>query len=439
MPDVRRRELMALLGAAAAWPLAARAEQASRLPTIGLLGSSTPSAWAPWIAAFQQRLRELGWIEGRSVTIEYRWAEGRNERGAEIAAEFAMRKVDVIVTTGGSALAVKEAISAVPVVFALWSDPIGSGYVASLARPGGNATGLSHQSLDTAAKRLELLHEVVPDLRRLAVLARLDNPSNVVEAGEVEAAARTLGLEITTLNAKRAEEIVSVIEPLKGRVDALHIVSDPLLLANGIRINTLAIGARLPTMYGYREGVETGGLISYGANMPNLWRRAAEMVDKILRGTKPGAIPSSASRSARQAPSAAPAGFRNHAIVTFTRARDRASSQAHRPLCMEKEEHEKTFGVGDRRGRPACACLFAGFRMDMRGRQFESQGRIPCRDGLGDRVFGGRGAAARAARLHRIARAGLSDRIVPARRVCTPRPGAWHRPATSGPFYVFLT
>jgi putative ABC transport system substrate-binding protein len=292
MPDVRRRELIALLGGAAAWPLAARAEQAaSRLPTIGLLGSSTPSAWAPWIAAFQQRLRELGWIDGRTIAIEYRWAEGRNERGAEIAAEFARRKVDVIVTTGGSALAVKEAISAVPVVFALWSDPIGSGYVVSLARPGGNATGLSHQSLDTAAKRLELLREVVPDLRRLAVLARLDNPSNVVEAGEVEAAARRLGLEITTLNAKRAEEIVSVIEPLKGRVDALHIVSDPLLLANGIRINTLAIGARLPTMYGYREGVETGGLISYGANMPNLWRRAAEMVDKILRGTKPGAIP----------------------------------------------------------------------------------------------------------------------------------------------------
>ena len=174
--------------------MVACAEQASRLPTIGLLGSSTPSAWAPWTTAFQQRLRELGWTEGRSIAIEYRWAEGRNERGAEIAAEFARRKVDVIVTTGSSALAVKEAISTVPVVFALWSDPIGSGYVASLARPGGNATGLSLQSLDTAAKRLELLREVVPDLRRLTVLARLDNPSNVVEAGEVEAAARPLGM-----------------------------------------------------------------------------------------------------------------------------------------------------------------------------------------------------------------------------------------------------
>jgi putative ABC transport system substrate-binding protein len=289
---MRRREFITLLGgAAAAWPLVARAQQPPRQPTVGLLGSSTPSAWAPWTAAFQQRLRELGWIDGRSIAIEYRWAEGRNERGAEIAAEFARRKVDVIVTTGSSALAVKEAISSVPVVFALWSDPIGSGYVASLARPGGNATGLSLQSLDTAAKRLELLREVVPDLRRLAVLARLDNPSNVVEVAEVEAAARTLGIDIMISNAKRAEDIVLVIEPLKGRVDALHIVSDPLLLANGTRINTLAIGARLPTMYSYREGVENGGLISYGANMTSLWRRAAELVDKILRGTKPGAIP----------------------------------------------------------------------------------------------------------------------------------------------------
>src|SRR5215510_4919736 len=187
-----RREFMALLGGAAAWPRAARAQQATRLPTIGLLGSSTPSAWAPWIAAFQQRLRELGWIEGRSIAIESRWAEGRNERGAEIAAEFARRKVDVIVTTGSSVLAVKEAIATVPVVFALWSDPIGSGYVASLARPGGNATGLSLQSLETAVKRLEIVREVVPNLRHLAILARLDNPSNGVEVGEVEAAARPL-------------------------------------------------------------------------------------------------------------------------------------------------------------------------------------------------------------------------------------------------------
>jgi ABC-type uncharacterized transport system substrate-binding protein len=289
---LRRRAFITLLGGAlTAWPLAARAQQRGRLPTIGLLGSSTSAAWAPWIAAFLQRLRELGWIDGRSVAIEYRWAEGRNERGAEIAAEFARLKVDVIVTTGNSAPAVKEAISTVPVVFALWSDPIGSGYVASLARPGGNATGLSLQSLDTGAKRLQLLREVVPSLHHVAILARLDNPSNVIEAREVEAAARSLGIDVAISNARRTEDIAPLMEALKGRADALHIVSDPLLLAHGVRINTLAVGARLPTIYSYREGVEAGGLMSYGANVPQMWRRGAELVDKILRGTKPADIP----------------------------------------------------------------------------------------------------------------------------------------------------
>jgi putative ABC transport system substrate-binding protein len=289
---MRRRDFISFLGGVAAtWPFAAAAQQPGKLPTIGFLGSATPAAWAPWTAAFLQRLRELSWIEGRTIAIEYRWAEGSNERGAAIAAEFARRKVDVIVTTGSSALAVKEAISTVPVVFALLADPIGSGYIARLARPGGNATGLSIQSLDTAAKRLELLREVVPDLRRLAILARLDNPSNVVEVGEVEAAARTLGLDVTTLNVRRAEDIAPSIEALKGRADALHVVSDPLLLDNGVRINALALGARLPTIYSYREALEGGGLMSYGPNFADLWRRAAELVDKILRGTKPADIP----------------------------------------------------------------------------------------------------------------------------------------------------
>jgi putative tryptophan/tyrosine transport system substrate-binding protein len=290
---IRRREFITLLGGAptAAWPVAARAQQRGRLPTIGFLGSSTQTAWAPWIAAFLHRLRELGWVEGRTIAIEYRWAEGRNERGAEIAAEFARLKVDVIVTTGSSALAVRNVISAVPVVFATWADPLGSGYIANLARPGGNATGLSIQTPDTAAKRLDLLREVVPNLQRMAILARLDNPSNAVEVGEVEAVARPLGLNITTSNATRTEDVAPAIEAHKGRADGLYIVSDPLLVANGIRINTLALGARLPTIYSYREGVEVGGLMSYAANYPDLWRRAAELVDKILRGTKPGDIP----------------------------------------------------------------------------------------------------------------------------------------------------
>jgi putative ABC transport system substrate-binding protein len=295
MLDVRRRELIAGLGSAAAMsacrPLAAWAQQGKRIPTIGLLGSATPSAWAPWTAPFVQRLRELGWIEGRTVTIEYRWAEGRNERGVEIAAELVRRKVDVIVTTGGSALAVKQALSSVPVVFASWADPFGSGYIASLARPGGNATGLSIQSLDTAGKRIALLREVVPGLRTLAVLGRLDNPSNVAEAAEVAAAGRSIGLEVVTSSAARAEDFAPIIEAHKGRADSLHVINDPFLLANRVRINTLALGARLPTMFGSRENVEAGGLMSYGANLPDMWRRAAEYVDKILRGAKAGDLP----------------------------------------------------------------------------------------------------------------------------------------------------
>ena len=243
---LKRRDFITLMGGAALapWSSAARAQQRGKPPTIGLLGTSTPAAWAPWTSAFLQRLRELGWIEGRSIAIEYRWADGRNERSAEIAAEFARLKVDVIVTTGAAALAVKQALATVPVVFATWSDPIGSGYVASLARPGGNATGLSTQTLDAAAKRIELMREVVPGVRRLAILARPDNPANF-EAAEVAAAARTLGIDVTMANAGRVEVIAPAIEALKGRADALHVVNDSLLFANGIRVNTLAVGARL--------------------------------------------------------------------------------------------------------------------------------------------------------------------------------------------------
>src|SRR5438445_7964327 len=169
---MRRRELIMLLaGSAIAWPLAARAQPAGKLPTIGFLGPSTPSADGPRMAAFVQRLRELGWIEGRTVAIEYRWAEGRIERYAEISAEFVRLKVDVIVTSGGAVLAAKQSTSVIPIVFALATDPVGLGFVASLARPGGNVTGLSSQSTDTTGKRLELLREVVPGLRRLAIMA----------------------------------------------------------------------------------------------------------------------------------------------------------------------------------------------------------------------------------------------------------------------------
>jgi putative ABC transport system substrate-binding protein len=238
-----------------------------------------------------QRLRELGWIESRSVTIEYRWAQGRSERFAEIAAEFVRLKVDVIIThTTLPVVAAKQATSVIPIVFATAGDPVGNGLVASLARPGGNVTGLSNQGTDIAAKRLELLREIVPGLRRLAIMGNAGNPAILLELREVQAAARTLGLEVTTLEIRRAEDIAFVF-PALGRVDALYLAADPLAAVNRVRINTLALGARLPTMHSFREYVEAGGLISYGANLEDMFRRSADYVDKILRGTKPGDIP----------------------------------------------------------------------------------------------------------------------------------------------------
>src|SRR5437899_10168493 len=290
---MKRREFITLLGsAAAAWPLAAHAEQPGKLPSIGFLGAGTASAWSPWVAAFVQRLRELGWIEGRNVAIEYRWAEGRSERFAEIAAEFIRLKVDVIVTSGTPAVvAAKQATSVIPIVFATAGDPLGTGLVASLALPGGNVTGLSIQQTDLIGKRLELLREVVPGLRRLAILANVENPYTALELSEAQAAARKLALEVVQLEIGRAEEIVPAFEAVKGRADALYILPDSLTNSNRIRINTLALGARLPTLHAVRENVEAGGLMSYGPNRPDLYRRAADFVDKILRGAKPGDIP----------------------------------------------------------------------------------------------------------------------------------------------------
>src|SRR5262245_32051276 len=221
IPRIRRREFITYLGAAAAaWPLAARAQQA-KLPTIGFMGASTALASRQRTDAFVQRLRELGWVEGRTVAIQYRWAEGSNERSAEIAAEFVRLKVDVILASATLAVvAAKQATSVIPIVFAGTADPVGTGLVASLARPGGNVTGLSLQQTDLAGKRVELLREVVPGLRRLAILGNVDNPFFLLEVSEVQAAARTLGLEVTTFEVRRSEDIAPAFEALKGRADA---------------------------------------------------------------------------------------------------------------------------------------------------------------------------------------------------------------------------
>src|SRR5262245_31629561 len=289
---MRRRDFLTFVGgSAAAWPLAVHAQQPTRLPTIGFLGAATLSAWREWIAAFVQRLHELGWIENRTIAIEYRWAEGREERYAEIAREFVRLKVDVIVTSGGAVVAAKQATSVIPIVFGVANDPLNTGLVASLARPGGNVTGLSLLAPDLAGKRLELLRQLIPSLRRLAIMGNINYPASVVEIGEAQAMARTLGLEVATLEIKRAEEITPAIEVLRNRADALYVCADPLLIANALRISISALGERLPTIHALRDFADAGGLISYGPNFPDLWRRCGDYVDKILRGTKPGDIP----------------------------------------------------------------------------------------------------------------------------------------------------
>src|SRR5438094_5697850 len=258
----RRKFLATLGGAAGAWPLSARAQQPGKLPTIGFLVAGTPSSHGPWVAAFVQRLRELGWIEGRTIAIEHRWAEGRSDRAAEIAAEFVRRNVDVIVTSGTAVIvAAMQATSVIPIVFAAAGDPVGTGLVASLARPGGNITGLSIQQPDVAAKRLELLREVVPGLRRLAILGNVGGPAVVLDMREVQAAARTLGLEVIPLEVRRGEDIAPALESLKGRAEALYVVLDPLVNTHRVRINSWTLPARLPTMHTVREAVEAGGLI----------------------------------------------------------------------------------------------------------------------------------------------------------------------------------
>ena len=287
-----RREFIAFVGGtAAAWPLPARAQQANKLPIIGILGASSPSGWSRWLDTFQRRLRELGWIEGRTMAVEYRWAEGRSGRYAEIAAEFVRLKVDVIVTVGGAVLAAKQATSTIPIVFAIAVDPLGSGLVASLTQPGANVTGLSVQSTDVVGKRLDILRELLPRLHRMAVMGNVSYAGATLEMREVEAAARTLGLDPLTLEIKRPEDIAPAFDALKDGTDALYVCPDPLTNANHLRINTLALGARLPTMHPNRDLLEGGGLLSYGPDYADMWRRAADLVDKILRGTKPGDIP----------------------------------------------------------------------------------------------------------------------------------------------------
>jgi len=262
------------------------------MPLIGFLGISSLADQHPRVGAFVRRMHELGWFENQTILIEYRWAEGRTERYSEIAAEFAKLRVDLVVTAGtGPVLAVKQAAPEIPIVFAIATDPAATGIVSSLAHPGGNATGLSYLGPDLAGKRVELSREVLHGLSRLGIMANRLAPGPMLELQEVEGAAIKLGMAATLFKIAAVDDIDAVFTSFKDRYDALYVCSDPLVNTGRFRIVSQAVTARAPTVFGERDSVSAGGLFSYGPNVPDMYRRAADLVDKILRGTKAGEIP----------------------------------------------------------------------------------------------------------------------------------------------------
>ena len=285
----RRAFIKIVCGLVGAWPIAAYTQQLGEPRRIGVLGADA-TVWRPWTAAFVARLRELGWIEGNNFTIEYRWAEGNSERASDIAAEFLRQDVDVIVTYGSAVPILKQVTTTIPIVFAVAFDPVRSGLVQNLTRPGGNVTGISIQQPDLVGKRLELLRETIPQLRRLAILADAGYAEPMLEADRVKSTAQALGLEAARLGIWGPQDIAPAFTALGGKADALYVVSDVLIAANRARIIRLALSERLPTILSYDDYVEAGGLMSYGPNFTDMFRRAADMADKILHGTKPGDI-----------------------------------------------------------------------------------------------------------------------------------------------------
>jgi len=291
---VRRREFITLLGGAAVWPLAARAQQMGKVPRIGYLGSSSPSLEPHFVEAFRQKLRELGHIEGENIAIEYRWAEGQDRRLPELAAELVRLQPNVIVTAGTpGALAAMQATKTIPIVMASSGDPVGAGLVTSLARPGGHVTGFTIVGPQIEGKRLDLLKEAVPELSRVAVLWNPSYPASVSYFNTIENAGRTLRISLDPVaEVRRANELDNAFFAIaSARPRALLVVADRFLLAHRKRIVEFAVAKRLPGMFPYREYVEAGGLMSYAPSNIELFRGAATYVDKILKGAKPGDLP----------------------------------------------------------------------------------------------------------------------------------------------------
>jgi putative ABC transport system substrate-binding protein len=287
---IERRKFLATLGAAAAWPLATHAQQAGKIHKVGYLSPSLPSVYSPLLF---DNLRELGWIEGKNVTFEYRFAENRLERLPELAAELVRLNVDVIVGVGTlGPLAAKRATTTIPIVMLSAGDPLGTGLVDSLARPGGNVTGMSLMVPDLGGKRLELLKELLPRLSRVAVFWNAANPYPAIVFKETQAAGRTLGIEVHSLEVRAPDDLDGAFAAARQQhPDALISVEDPLTFTYRKRIADFAVAEQLPSLHGFSEEVKAGALISYGANQPDLIRRAAAYVDKILKGAKPADLP----------------------------------------------------------------------------------------------------------------------------------------------------
>ena len=291
-----RRRFLAGTGAVLlAAPLAAEAQQpAGKVSRIGYLSPLSPAADATRREGFQQGLERLGYREGQNIAIEYRWAEGKLDRQDDLATELVRLKIDVFLAAGGNhtVRAARKATASIPIVMTAADDSVASGFVASLARPGGNVTGLNTQTADLAAKRLELLREVLPSIHRVAVLWNPTVPERVIDLKHTQVAARTLHVEIQSLEVRRPEDLDDKFTAMvKGRAEALVILADPVTHTHRVKIIDLATKKRLPTMFTQRQPVDAGGLVSYGTNYEALFRRAADFVDRILRGTKPADLP----------------------------------------------------------------------------------------------------------------------------------------------------
>jgi len=291
---MRRREFISLVGGTAvAWPLAARSQQSAKVPRVGFMGNSTEALEANLVGPFRDGLRELGYQEGRNIVVEYRWAEGKYERFPSLIAELIAAKVDVIVTAGTpAAMAVKKATTAVPLVMVAVGDPVGVGLVSSLARPGGNLTGLSSIAPDLEGKRLELLREVVPKLAHVGVFFNPANLFHTVSMPNVRRAAEVLGIKLLPLPVRVSQDLGGAFATiLKEKPDTLMVLADRVYLHERKRMMDFALQNRLPNVNAHKEMVVAGGLMSYGPSYEDMHRRAADYVDKILKGAKPGDLP----------------------------------------------------------------------------------------------------------------------------------------------------